>query len=312
MSQEDRLLMARRAARIARIIERLEQLDEGTLEQVDRLTAAAVKGMEVQGQPQALSRRQFLGVAAGGAVVATIGGVLLWQRDMAQITALEDEVSTLRQIISLYEEMDGVGLDGRVEQGVATVGTLISGLESLGGSLSMAVETARDALLNFQSRFPSIQGGFRWLQGSLNILSQRILALENEIDQALGLTGSVEETAGSFLAQVLGALRARDAERFQGGLERLGEVISLLPTLIQGLYSRVIEPMDGWFSSDEEAGLNGWIINPLLDGVLTPTQNLVEQLSDLAETWEAELVTPVEDDLRRRRALREEIQGLRQ
>ncbi|HIQ01157.1 MAG TPA: hypothetical protein EYH30_03355 [Anaerolineales bacterium] len=302
---------ARRAARMARIIERLQRLDDGTLEVLDRLTAEAIGGVGPR-REQGVGRRRFLGAVAGGAVVAVTGGLALWQLGAAHTAALEDEATALRQIVALYDEMDRTGLDDQVEQGLAAVGGLLEGVRGPAEGLLSAVETARAALLDFQSRFPSLQTGFQWLQESLSTLSQRLLGLENEVNQALGLSGPIGETMGGFLAEVLDRLPYTTAQRVRGGLERVGEVVTAVPTLVQGLYSRILEPMEGWFSHRATAGLNGWIVNPLLTTVLDPAQVLAERVLGLIEACEEQLAGPAREGLARRRQIRQEIARLRQ
>ena len=312
-TEATRMEKVRRAARVARIIERLQKLDDGTLEVLDRIAGEAMKQAGPVEQRR-VSRRSFLGTVAGGAVVAVTGGLAVWQIKLntAHTAALQDEVAALHNLVSLYDEMDDTGLDAQVEQGLATVGTLVGTVGTLADGLGEAIETVRSALLDFRSRFPSLRSGFQWLEGNLTTLSQRILSLENEINQALDLSGPSSEITGGFLAEVLDWLPYTQAQRLRGGLERIGEIVAAVPDLVQGIYSRVLEPMDDWFSSSDSGGLNGWIINPLLDTVLEPAQSLAENTLSLTTEWEEKLVTPAQSQLQRRQELRAEIARLRQ
>ncbi|MCS7179349.1 MAG: twin-arginine translocation signal domain-containing protein [Anaerolineae bacterium] len=311
MQRDPRMEQVRRTARIARIIERLQRLDDGTLEALDRMTADALVGMTGGARPTAMSRRQFLGAAAaGGAVVALTSGLALWQMSAAHAAALEKEIASLRQILALYQELEALGLDDQVKRGANAVASLLEGVRDLAARLLEAMKGVRKALLDFQSRFPSLQSGLRWLRDALLVLSQRLTALENGINEAMGLSSPVQETVGGFLANILDRLPVPFAREVRGGLERMGEVVSLLPTLTQGIYTRVLEPLDDWFSQRADAGLNGWIVNPLLHTVLDPAQMLAERVLELATTWEEQLAAPTRQTIVRREQIRAEIARL--
>lgn len=311
MPQTKEMEQLRRSARIARIIERLQRLDDGTLEALDRMTADALVGMTAEGKPAGMTRRQFLSAAAaGGAVVALTGGLVIWQLSAAHTAALEKEANALRQLLALYQEMDDMGLDGQVQQGVNALVPLIETLRDLANRLLEAVQSARAALLDFQSRFPSLQSGLRWLRDSLLTLSQRLTGLENEVNQILELSSPINETVGGFLARVLDRLPVTFARQVRSGLERVGEVIAMLPAFAQGIYTRILEPLDDWFTLRADAGLNGWIVNPLLNTVLGPAQSLAERVLELTTAWEEQLVGPARRTMARREEIRAEIARL--
>lgn len=311
MQREPQIEQLRRSARIARIMERLQRLDDGTLEVLDRMTADALVGVTGAEKPAGMNRRQFLGAAAaGGVVVALTGGLVLWQLSAAHTAALEKEMGSLRRILALYQQMDDLGLDDLIQRGIGAVASVVETVREIATRLLEAIASARKALLDFQSRFPSLQSGLRWLRDTLVTLSQRLTALENEINEALGLSSPVAETVGGFLARILDRLPGTFGRQVRSGLERIGEVVSLLPTFIQNVYTRILEPMDDWFSQRADVGLNGWIVNPLLNTVLDPAQMLAERVLELATAWEEQLVAPARQKIAQRKEIREEITRL--
>lgn len=297
-----------RSARMARILERLQRVDDGTLEVLDRLTAQALVGSPAS-QERGVSRRQFVGTLAGGALVALTGGLTIWQLSAGHAVVLEDEAAALRQVVDVYGQMEQARLDQQVEQGLAVLGPLLERLRGPAQDLLSSVQAARDALLDFQSRFPSLRLGFQWLQENLAILSQRLLGLENGVNEAIGLSAPLTETMGVFLAELFDRLPAATAQRLRPALERIGEMVTAIPAQVQGLYTRILEPMDGWFSHQATAGLNGWIVNPLLTTVLDPAQALAEGILDLAQAWD-DWAGSVQEGLSQRQVLREEVARL--
>lgn len=297
----------RRSARIARITERLQRLDDGTLEVLDRLTAEALVGGEPT-QPPKMNRRQFLGAAAaGGAVVALTGGLVIWQLNSAHTAVLEKQVNALRELLALYEEMDDLGLDDRLREGLRAVGGILEASGEIAARLLEAIRSARAALLEFQSQFPDLHAALRWLRDSLLVFSQKLTALENEVNGFLGLTNPIAETVGGFLAKVLDRLPGPFGKQVRSGLEQMGEILAALPTFLQGLFTRILEPLEKWFNSRADIGLNGWLVNPLLHNVLDPAETLVERVLELTTTWKEKLADPSEAALARRSELRAEI-----
>jgi hypothetical protein len=266
-----------------------------------------------QANPPTVSRRQFLGAAAaGGLVVALTGGLTLWQLSAAHAAVLEKEAGRLRRIIALYEEMDALGLDDLILRGVGAVAPILEVVQNLATGLQEAIQSTRNGLLDFQSRFPTLQSGIRWLRDTLTTLSQRLTALENEINGALGLTSPLAETVGGFLSRILDRLPGTFGRQVRGGLERIGELVGMLPSLAQGLYTRILEPMGDWFNSRADAGLNGWLVNPILHNVLDPAEALVGKVAELVTTWEEQLAMPARQAVAQREKIRAEIAQLKE
>lgn len=307
MSEEDRLEKARRAARVARIIERLQRLDDRTLEALDRGTADAISGAGSLTSPGVVggpvSRRRFLGAAGvGAAVVAVTGGVFLWQASSDRLAALRAEIAELQQALALYDELEAVGLDGQVAQGLTAVGAPLGDVRSQAEALGANLGLVRADLRDVQSRLS-------WFRERLDTLSQLLLGLENEVNQSLGLAVPLEEAMGGFLAEVLAGLDEDDADRLRGALERLGEVISAIPVTLQSFYTRLLEPLEGWLGAGAAGGET--TLDPLPATLLDPAEGLVEDVRELATTWEA-VAEPLPEQLSARQALREELARLRQ
>jgi prefoldin subunit 5 len=281
--------------------------------EVDRLTRQAVATPdEIREQREETERRGFLkALAAGGVLVVTTGGLAAWQLGSGRVKTVEEEAEAFRTLADLYAEMDGADLDGQLAANLEVMDRSISDLRSAAASLDSGVVTGRGALEDFQAQFPRLQATLQWLERATETVSQRILALENSVNEYLGLTAPLQETAGAFLSGVLDLLPAAAPESIRNGLERLGEIVSSLPELLEGIYTRIIEPMAGWFSPQPTAGLNGSLVQPLVTDVLNPADDLVAEFDQLTTEWE-ERSTALREVLERREELRARIQQLRQ
>lgn len=302
-----------RTARKARIIERIDRLDDATLSAVDRLTRQAVAAPgEISEEREDGGRRGFLkALAAGGVLVVTTGGLAAWQLGSGRVKMVEEETEAYRQLVDLYTEMESEDFDGQLAANLEVIGDMISDLQAVSASLDSGVATGRSVLGDFQSQFPRLQAAFQWLQRATATMSQRILALENSVNEYLELTGPLQETLGAFLSGVLGQLSAAAPESIRDGLERVGEVISSLPDLLEGVYTRIIEPMGDWFSPQPTAGLNGSLVQPLVTDVLDPADELVAELDQLTMVW-GERTETVRVVLEQREEIRARIRQHRQ
>jgi hypothetical protein len=298
----------RRTARIARIIDGLERLDETALENVERLVSQHPARVEER-RPVPATRRDFLrAAAAGGAVVAVTGGLAAWQLGYGRAAAVQTEINSLRRLVGLYEQMDQVGLDDRLGSARQAIGGLIAGLRGAAESLRSGLEAGRSALLDFETSFPSLQAALQWLQQNTATLSQRLLAMENSLNGLLGITGPLAETVGGFLSWLLGQLPSSAANQARDGLERTGETVSVLPGLLEGLHTRILEPMAEWFSPHSPNGLTQRLVNVLVAGVLDPSAALVDQVVQLTTAWEEQWLSPLEQALEERARIRAQIE----
>jgi hypothetical protein len=302
----------RRTARMARIIERIERLDDPSLEELDRLIREAMTASRRR-RPGGTTRREFITtIAASGALVATTSGLAAWQLGSGKLDAVQEEVRALRELAELYEEMDAVGLDAQLAAQSVSLSELVADTRTAAESLEPGLASGRAALQDFQSRFPPLQSAFQWLQRTASTLSQRLLALENSVNALLGIAGPLRETTGGFMSWLLDQLPASAPEAGREALERTGEIISTLTDLQEGLYTHILEPTADWFSPRPDAGLNGQVVSPVVDGVLDPGERLLGEVIELAEAWESQLHGPAEQSLQRRAEIRARIRQHRE
>lgn len=302
-----------RTARKARIIERLDRLDDATLNEVDRLIRQAIAAPDEKPDLEGeTGRRGFLkALAAGGVLVVTTGGLAAWQLGFGRMKMVEEEAESFRRLADLYREMDRTDLDGQLAANLEVMSRLVSELHASAVSLDSGVSDGRSRLDDFQTQFPPLQAAFQWLERATGTMSQRVLALENSVNEYLGFTGPLQETAGAFLSGVIDQLSAAAPDPIRDGLERIGEIASNLPELLEGIYTRIIEPISGWFSPQPTAGLNGSLIEPLRAEVLDPAHELAAQSDELLSMWE-ERADEIRQVLEQREEIRARIQRYRQ
>lgn len=302
---------------VARITARLAEVDDRTLRELDRMTAeTAPQVLPLAASAQTMSRRRFLGAAvAAGAVVTVAGGAAAYGWGRSKGAELADallEVTHLRELLALYEQLEAVALDPIVTAGLVAVSSALGLVAGASGLLADGLELGESLLERFTDTFPRIRSGLEWLQGLVTALSEKVQAVEDAIGQALETVSPLTEALSPFFALILDALPFGIGDTVRTGLDRIGELISSIPEAIEGINTRVLEPLEGLFSDAEEEGLKGTLINPLIAHVFDPGEALLGNLTGLATVWEEQLEGPSKAAIGRREEIRKDIRDYKQ
>jgi chromosome segregation ATPase len=292
-------------------------------------------GAPPAGETAPLSRRQFLtGAVAGGAAglaVAAGTGAVGWKVKDGEISALEaanadlkgkleaaegdddkalEEIAKLLGLLDLYKELDKIGLDGILEKGLAAVTLPLGAIEAGARALKRGLEWAENALLSVAEAMPTAQESLLWLEGRVSALADAIEKLESGVAQALdkATDNALGEAVKEFTAKVLDALPFHLGDRFRAALAGLVALVTSVDDLIEGINTRLLEPLrKNWFSDEDGEGVRGTFFDPLVVKILDPLEEHLDSLAALADAWHSELATPSQQAMADRARLRAEI-----
>jgi hypothetical protein len=287
-----------------------------------------------------VSRRKFLtGAVAGGAAglaVAAGTSVAVWkvgdgellsaketadaELQAAQASAdLElqavvenaaEEVAKLLGLLDLYEELDKIGLDGIVAKGLAAVALPLEVVEAGAKALKNGLDWAEDALRSLADAVPTAQESLLWLESQVSAVADAIEKLENGVARALdrATDNAVGEAVKEFTAKILDILPFGLGDRFRDALAGLVTLVTSVDDLVEGINTRLLEPLrENWFSGDEGEGMSGTFLDPLVEKILDPLEEHLNNLAALADTWQSELTTPTQEAMAKRARLQAEI-----
>ena len=299
-----------RQALIGHIARHLNDLDDQTLLSLADLTREAALNVEtvnVAGSP--VSRRRFLtATLAGGFIAATAGTVAVWQYGSGRGQELSDEMARLWGLVHLYEKLEDAELDRVVTAGLAAVGAALSALAAAAELVKAGAQVVEDALTKFEAAFPIIRDGITWLESLISDFSQRIHLLEDAIGRALNEVNPITQALGAFFNSVLNLLPFGGGQTIKEVLDRVGEIVNIIPKSIADINVRILTPLrDDWFSDNPGKGLKGWLIEPVITKLLDPLEAMVGRLSELLRHWDADLSTPTKNVMSQREAIRHEI-----
>jgi hypothetical protein len=276
-----------------------------------------------------VSRRKFLtGAVAGGAagLAAAAGtGVAVWKVTDAEILAAKEaaeaelqalkegnaaETARLQGLVDLYEGLEKVGLDAILETGMVAMALPLKAVETGAQVLKQGLDWAEEGLLSLAESLPTARESLAWLERQISALAGAIETLEAAISRALdrAMDNPVGQALKEFTAMILDHLPFGLGDRVRDVLDGLATVLTSVDELVEGVNTHLLEPLDArWFSSEEDAGLSASLLNPLVERVLDPLEAHLDDLSTLADTWQAKLMAPTQEALAERTRIRDEI-----
>jgi len=307
---------SRRGRVIERINQRLQGLDYQTLLKLDELTEQVKADREVLAT-EGMTRRRFLqGALVGGVAglaVGAGGSLVAWEtgtaagRVAAELEATAEALK-LKGLLTLYENLEKIGLDAIVSTGVAALGLLLEGVEAGSLTTKAGLDTVEGILLDFEEAFPTIRAGIEWTEGVISAFADKLQALEDAIEGVLEKAQPITEALGSFFNFVLDLLPFGYGDKIRVTLDRIDDIVTSIPETVEGINTKLLEPLRrDWFSEEEGKGLKAGLIDPIVIGLLDPLEAFLGKLAELMDSWEKKLVGPVQKAISERDAIREQI-----
>jgi hypothetical protein len=301
-----------------RILERLDSCDRDALERVSKMLDQAEEGAAEKAVlfSEGISRRQFVaGVAAGGATLLStnlatglVAGSLGTRAGQA-VAELESEAELIkmRGLLSLYENLEQVGVDALLSTGIVILSASVEAVEKGITVLESGVALVDTGVSAFERSFPAIRRG-------LAVVESLFTSLENRVTQLQDLMAEVQEVV-SPLSDAVGSFFSSLVERIPGvgpaivdALDRISELVGSLPSTIGEVRDRLVEPLsEDWFTDDEESGLKGKLLNPLQEELLDPLESFLGDLANSIDDWQGQLIDPMERALTERGAIQRQI-----
>jgi hypothetical protein len=300
------------------IAERLESCDRETLLRIKDALDSSEEGAQESAAlfSEGISRRQLLvGAAAGGAALVStnlatglVAGSLGTRagQAVAQLET-ETELIKLRGLLALYENLEQVGIDALLSTGMAALSLSLGGLEAGITALEKGVDLVDEGVSALERSFPTIRSGLTIVESLVAGLERRVRRLQDVMAEVQEMVSPLSDAVGSFFSSLV--------ERIPGvgpsiidALDRISELVGSLPDAIGEIRTGLLEPLrEEWFTDDEERGLKGRLFNPLQESLLEPLEEFLSDLADAVDTWETQLVDPLEDALTQRKAMKKQI-----
>lgn len=305
------------AARRARLVQRLDNLDPEALARVELLLAGEGSGAEAGDDRRTVTRRQLMqGAALGGAslLVGSMGGGALgasWgdAQGAARAQARADgEIQQLKGLVSLYEELEKIGIDAVIGAGIAVaekgLGTLRDGVLLL----RKAVDLVDGAVANLEGAIPALRSGLTLAEGFVSLVGGQLNLIRTAVQEATGKLSPAADAVGGLLAELVARIPLGVGEKILEANRRTGELVSGLPAAMEAIGNQLLAPLrSDWLSEEEGKGLKGLLLAPLRGNLLKPLRGFLDDVAAFLAGLEGKLITPGKTVLGDREKVRQRI-----
>lgn len=217
------------------------------------------------------------------------------------------ELDAHKNLNSLWQQLDEVGLDVMMGAAVAAMGGNLQNLARLAALLREGLEVGRAVTDWFIGAMLRPQTGIQWLQRQVNALATSIDWLLEQVRDVVQPAANLSATLMDFVIKVLDRLPFNFGSRAEAGLNAMRTVVDQLPELIRGINDDVLDPLADWFGTDEGRNLQGMLVRPVIDNVFVPAQQVLAKIDEVDTVFTNNVAQPVETAIAERQTLRERI-----
>jgi hypothetical protein len=256
-----------------------------------------------------LTRRQLItSAAAGGAalVVTGLGGAAAGR---AMTTAqYEIELTKLRALVALYEQLERVGLDAILATGMNIVRGALDAVKGGVNLLRDGITAVESAIKNFQALLNTLSGAADGAGQVLDDLSTKFHAAEGIVIAVLGTALPLAESIAGFFKSLLDKIPFGIGDDIRRAVGALTDLIRAIPNTIDTVANQLLKPLrDAFFPSSGDPAVKSNLIDPIGKSVLEPLKKLLTDIETLVGHWEKDLTSPVQAALADRQKIREQI-----
>ena len=332
----------------ARITARLSSLDEEALRQLDAtLGAAQEEARAGAGNPpaesappaapddilsataseappgsRAISRRDFLLGAVAGGLVVTPTNLLtaFWATSRGEKSGaararqeVQPELTKLRNLVKLYETLEQVGIDEVISTAIAILEVPLKTVREGSKALQAGLALADTALTALEGALPALGAGLTLAEGLVSVTQARLKIVQQVAGEVGGKINPLADAIGSFFSTILSRIPFGVGERIQDGINRITELITSLPSVLDGINNQLLLPLkNDWLSSEEGKGLRGRLTTPLRQKLLEPLKLHLGDLTVLSDSLDQKLFGPAKAAIEERKKIRQQITDYRQ
>jgi hypothetical protein len=256
-----------------------------------------------------LSRRQLLtSVAAGGAALAV--GALGGAAAGSAITRAEYEIelTKLRALVALYEQLERVGLDAVLQTGLNIVHGALDTVKGSVNLLRSGVTAVETALANFQALLNSLHSAANGAGQLLDDLTQKLNSAQSVIVAVLGTALPLADSIAGFFNSLIQKIPFGIGDDIRRAVDALVALVRAIPAAVDALTNQLIQPLrSAFFPPSGDPAVKGSLIDPIVKNLLEPAKKQLDDIDKLAASWETDLTTPVQTALTERQKIRDQI-----
>jgi hypothetical protein len=227
------------------------------------------------------------------------------------LDAANERLARSQDLIGLYNQLDGVGLDNLLSDGLGVVGGALAGVAGPAALLRTGVDAAHGLLTDFENVLPNFSGAMAWLGDQVVKLKVALWAVETSAQQTANSTLSgLTAVFGGFVGFVLDHLPFNIGANVRQTLSEVQNLLAGATAMTDQAPDQVLLKISHYVDD----GPRGWkqaMVAPIRTNTLAPADQVLAAVSGLGETFKTSLSDPTTAALQRRQALRDQIAAFR-
>ncbi|MGB1253898.1 MAG: twin-arginine translocation signal domain-containing protein [Candidatus Promineifilaceae bacterium] len=230
------------------------------------------------------------------------------------LTGANERVGILAGAVALYEQMDEVDINGIVSRGMSQVSETISDVVDDIPSVSEGLQAGRNALLQFDSEIPLMDGARMWLLLHITRISVLFHNVESMVAIAADNTGTVVELIGEWIGKVLKWLPFNLGEKTANLVQSIADLLDATPDTANTAQQKVLQPLELWFGRADttDVPLRDRVVAPIRDNSFAKAEAHLGKTGNLRGEYRAKLADPTNLALEQRARIQESIRAYRE
>ena len=230
---------------------------------------------------------------------------------LASLQAAFDNTSArlarTNELVGLYDQLEAAGLDGVVQNGLASFAGVLAGLVGPSHLLRGGVESARGLLSGFEAVLPDFRGAMAWLGDNVVKLKVGLWSVENSAQETVNSAAAgIAAAFAGFAGFIIDHLPFNIGDRVRATLSATLSVLANATSLADSAGDQVLLKI----SKHVDDGPQSWnktLVAPLRDNTLAAADQVLTALNDTGGAYKASLETPAASAIEKRRVVREAI-----
>jgi hypothetical protein len=229
----------------------------------------------------------------------------------AALEAANERLARSKELISLYNQLEGAGLDNVVSSGLGVVGGVLAGVAGPAALLRDGVDAAHGLLNNFEQVLPNFSGAMAWLGEQVVKIKVALWAVETSAQQTANSTLSgLTAVFGGFVGFVLDHLPFNIGANVRKTLSEVQSLLEGVTAMSDQAPDQVLLKISRYVG-DSPQGWQQAMVKPLRNNTLAPADQVLAAVSGASEAFKTSLNEPANAALQQRQVLRDQIANFR-
>ena len=231
------------------------------------------------------------------------------------LAGANDRIGILAGAVALYERMDDIDIGGIVTRGMSQMSATISDVVDDIPNVNEGLAAGRNALLQFESEIPLIDGARMWLLLHITRISALFKNIETMVAAAADTTGTVVEMIGNWIGNVMKWLPFNLGEKTANLVQSIADLLDATPDTTATTQVKVLQPLELWLGQADmpnDIPLRQRVINPIRDDSFAKAETHLAKAGNLRSEYQAKLTDPTNLALEQRARIQESIRAYRE